>query len=212
MYNTGKLQLYFGHWASGHLFLARARSVHGGTVVAADMKLTIAQAAKKLLQDKSRKKLTVKDIVEECHITRQAFYYHFEDIPALFRWMLERNMENTVSAAQALDSGEERLRYFFVMALNSMPYVKKSMAADYGEDMGPFLSQCFQRLFRQVCDEQGLYQDCTRFELDLILRYHSHAILGLLRNWTEADTKNLDQIVHTVFRLMTDGISPVEKA
>ena len=49
-----------------------------------DMKETIAEAAKRLLMEKHVKKLTVKDIVEECQITRQAFYYHFEDIPDLF--------------------------------------------------------------------------------------------------------------------------------
>lgn len=44
------------------------------------------------------------------------------------------------------------------------------------------------------------------------LRYHSQAILGLLRHWTDADTKNLDQIVHIVFQLMTEGISPVRES
>ena len=43
--------------------------------------------------DKKVKKLTVKDIVEECHITRQAFYYHFEDIPDMLKWMLERGAQ-----------------------------------------------------------------------------------------------------------------------
>ena len=52
-----------------------------------DMKGTIAQAAMTLLTEKYVKKLTVKDIVEECHITRQTFYYHFADIPEMFRWI-----------------------------------------------------------------------------------------------------------------------------
>ena len=56
---------------------------------------------------------------------------------------------------------------------------------------------------------EGLYRSCTRFETSLILRYHTQGILGLLRSWTESDTKNLDEIVHTVFRLMTEGSSPV---
>lgn len=89
------------------------------------MKETIAQAAKTLLMEKGVKKLTVKDIVGECQITRQAFYYHFEDIPALFRWMFERDTERTMLEAKALDNGEARLRYLFVMALNALPYVKK---------------------------------------------------------------------------------------
>ena len=56
--------------------------------MAEDMRETIANAAKTLLFDKKVRKLTVKDIVEECHITRQTFYYHFEDIPDLMAWSL----------------------------------------------------------------------------------------------------------------------------
>lgn len=176
--------------------------------MAADMKQTIAQAAKTLLMEKNVKKLTVKDIVEECQITRQAFYYHFEDIPDLFRWMLERDTERTMLEAQSLKSGEQRLRYLFTMAINALPYMKKGMESNYRDELEKFLTQYIQRLFERVCDEEGLYQDCTRFEVKLILRYHSQAILGLLWGWTDADTKNLDQIVHVVYRLMTEGISP----
>lgn len=175
----------------------------------ADMKDTIAQAAKSLLMEKGVRKLTVKDIVEECSITRQAFYYHFEDIPALFRWMFERDTERNLLEARAQESGEARLHRFFVVAINAMPYVKKGMESNYREELERLLVEYIQRLFEQVCDKEGLYQDCTRIEVKLILRYHSQAIIGILRSWTEADTKNLDQIVSVVYRLMTEGISPL---
>lgn len=176
-----------------------------------DMKETIAESAKTLLNQRRVKKLTVKDIVEECHITRQAFYYHFEDIPALLRWMIQRDTQRNLEQAQTLEDGEARLRYLFVMAINALPYVKKGLNTSYREEIERFLDQHLQRLFEQACDEEGLYQNCTRLETNLILRYHSQAILGLLRSWTDHDTKNLDQIVHIVFRLVTEGISPREK-
>lgn len=177
--------------------------------MASDMKETISQAAKTLLMKRGARRLTVKDIVEECRITRQTFYYHFEDIPALFRWMLERDTARTMQEIQAMEGGEARLRCFFVMAIHAMPYMKKGMQSGYRAELEQFLSQYIQRLFERVCDEEGLYRSCTRFETSLILRYHTQGILGLLRSWTESDTKNLDEIVHTVFRLMTEGISPV---
>lgn len=174
-----------------------------------DMKETIAQAAKTLLMEKGVKKLTVKNLVEECRITRQTFYYHFEDIPALFRWMFERDTKRTMLEVKSLENGEEKLRYLFVMALNALPYVKKGIESHYRDELEQFLEQYIQRLFEQVCEEEGLYRNCTHFETRLILRYHSQAVLGILRSWTQADTKNLDEIVHTVFRLMTEGISPL---
>ena len=58
--------------------------------MAIDMKKIIAQETRTLLFDKKVKKLTVKDIVDACHITRQSFYYHFADISELLKWMLEQ--------------------------------------------------------------------------------------------------------------------------
>ena len=178
--------------------------------MAVDMKESIAQAAKVLLTEKGVKKLTVKDIVDACHITRQAFYYHFEDILALFRWILERDAERLILEAKALGNGEARLRYLFVMAINALPYMKKGMESSYRSELEPLLTQYTLRLFEQMCDEEGLYRSRTRSEVNLILRYHCQAIMGLLRSWTDADTKNLDQIVHISYGLITEGISPLE--
>lgn len=176
--------------------------------MAVDMKESIAQAVKTLLMEKGVRRLTVKEIVEECHITRQAFYYHFEDIPGVIRWSLQREIERTMREAQAQGDGESRLRYLFLMAIPALPYVKKGMESNFRDELERLLEQNVQALFARVCDEEGLYQNCTRFESGVILRYHSQAILGLLRNWTENDTKNLDQVVHIAYRLMTEGIPP----
>ena len=74
--------------------------------MAVDTKELIAEAVKRLLMQKKVKKLTVKDIVDECSITRQTFYYHFEDIPDLLKWVLERGTDKMV--ALPVPAGTER--------------------------------------------------------------------------------------------------------
>lgn len=176
--------------------------------MAVDMKEVIAEAAGKLLLEKKVKKLTVKDIVEECEITRQAFYYHFADIPELLQWMLERGTEQLLRECHAREDAEEGLRYFFLIAINAIPLVRKSMQSNYGEEIEQLLIQHIYKVFEQTAEENGLYKNCSPFEMKWILRYHSQAILGILRYWSEEDTKNLDKIVHEVYLLMTGGISP----
>ena len=173
-----------------------------------DMKEMIAGAAKYLLMEKKVDKLTVKDIVEECRITRQAFYYHFEDIPALIRWMLERDTERMVQQSQALEDPEQALRDFFLMAINAGPYVKKALQSNYGDELARLLEQYVYRLFEQAIESENLYQNYTHLEVKVILRYHSQAIMGLLRGWTPEDTKHLEQIVHLVYLMLEGQISP----
>ena len=114
-----------------------------------DMKDTIARAARDLVARQGAKKLTVKDIVEACGITRQAFYYHFEDIPALFRWTLEREGEQFVADARSLESDEARLRYLFVLAINALPYLKKGMESNYRSELEQILSRRLLCLLEQ---------------------------------------------------------------
>ena len=172
-----------------------------------DMKRAIAEAARTLLMEKHVKKLTVKDIVEECHITRQSFYYHFEDIPDLLKWVLEQDVERMVKERGEERTGESALRYFFLMAINAAPHVRKSLRSNYGEEINRLLKEQIYRMFARAVEERRLYRNCSQTELKLILRYHCSAIIGILQDWSEEDTQNLDQIVHEVYLLMTGGIS-----
>lgn len=173
-----------------------------------DMKETIAEAAKKLLMEKNKKKLTVKDIVEECQITRQAFYYHFEDIPELFQWALEKDTKKMLREVWDREDKEQGLRYFFLVAINSAPFVKKGMESNYRNELERLLTRCIYDFFEKIVEAGNLYPSFSRSEVKLILRYHSQAVIGILREWTEEDTKNLDQIVHEIYLLMSGKISP----
>lgn len=171
-----------------------------------DMKKTIAEAVLTLLIERHVKKLTVKDIVEECHITRQAFYYHFEGIPELLRWMIDGYFERVIEETRAQEDGEAALRCFFIMAINSAPYVEHGIKSNYGEDLKQLLYQSFQRYFTLASQWKNFYPNCTHAQLQIILRYHCQAIMGLLETWTEEDTQQVDQIVHTVYHIMTADI------
>ena len=81
--------------------------------MAVDTKELIAEAVKRLLMQKKVKKLTVKDIVDECSITRQTFYYHFEDIPDLLKWVLERGTDKMVEETLTQGNAEKGLRCLF---------------------------------------------------------------------------------------------------
>lgn len=47
----------------------------------------LAEALKTLMAQKLMDKITIHDITELCGIRRQNFYYHFEDVYDLMRWM-----------------------------------------------------------------------------------------------------------------------------
>ena len=72
--------------------------------LAPSTKLALANALKKLLQKKFLDDITVKELVEECEVNRQTFYYHFQDIYDLLRWFLEHETSEALRGCRISSS------------------------------------------------------------------------------------------------------------
>ena len=79
--------------------------------LAPSTKLALANALKKLLQKKFLDDITVKELVEECEVNRQTFYYHFQDIYDLLKWTLEQEAIEVVKNFDLVVNTEEALRF-----------------------------------------------------------------------------------------------------
>lgn len=52
-------------------------------------KRNLAAALKEKMAQKALEQITIQELTEQCGMQRRAFYYHFEDIYALVRWMFQ---------------------------------------------------------------------------------------------------------------------------
>lgn len=176
--------------------------------MAIDMKDEIVDAAVRLLLDRKKKKLTVKDIVEECHITRQTFYYHFEDIPHLLRYISEKGGERLQEEFRQKGDIKEVIRYFLVVALNIKPYYDTVKESNYAQEIEKLLKEQIYELLDQIFADQHMFEQLSQLDRTLLIRYNCSAIIGILQDWTDEDTKNLDQIVDAGYRMIMGEITP----
>ena len=58
----------------------------------------IAESIKALMKKKSLEKITVSDIVRNCGLNRQTFYYHFKDKYDLVSWIYRNEIVATMSS------------------------------------------------------------------------------------------------------------------
>ena len=73
-------------------------------------KQALADSLRQLLTRKSFSKITVTEIVENCGVNRKTFYYHFEDIYALLRWMLKQDLRSVVISEELTSEPEKVIR------------------------------------------------------------------------------------------------------
>lgn len=63
-----------------------------------ETKILMAETLKKMLKDRPFAKITIQDIVAECNINRNTFYYHFENNYDLLYFTYEREVQNIVDS------------------------------------------------------------------------------------------------------------------
>lgn len=67
-------------------------------------KREIKKAFINLLNQKPLSKISVKDIVDSCGVSRNTFYYYFEDIPFLLKSIITDEADEFIKSHSTFDS------------------------------------------------------------------------------------------------------------
>ena len=81
-------------------------------------KKAICDALKELMRHKTFSKITISELIRECNINRKTFYYHFEDIYGLLKWMLEQEAIEVVKKFDLLIDYQDA--FLFVIMLKKI--------------------------------------------------------------------------------------------
>ena len=87
--------------------------------MATSTKESLGNALKKMLTIKPIDKITVKDLVEECGVNRQTFYYHFDDVYDLLEWVFEEDANRTLPQEILYENWRENVLTFFHYLYNN---------------------------------------------------------------------------------------------
>ena len=69
----------------------------------------IMEACMQLLNERPVNKIAVKDIVEQCGINRNTFYYHFQDLPSLIEAIAKEEADYVIGKYAQVESYEQCL-------------------------------------------------------------------------------------------------------
>ena len=100
----------------------------------------------KLLNEKPLNKISVRDIVEDCGINRNSFYYHFRDIPALLTEIVEERTEEVIRQYPSVGSLDECFHAAFTLAREN----RRAVMHIYGSISRDLFEQNTMRLCESV--------------------------------------------------------------
>ncbi|MDO5425540.1 MAG: TetR/AcrR family transcriptional regulator [Eubacteriales bacterium] len=149
----------------------------------------IIQSFVKLLNEKPLNKITVKNIVEDCGINRNSFYYHFADIPTLVEEILKTEVDRIMSEQRELDTLPECLEVALDFALKN----KNAAMHLYHSGSRETFEQYLIRIASYCADVfvSDVAKGCQFYGQDrqIIINHYRNVIIGTTLAWMEDGMK-----------------------
>jgi len=151
-------------------------------------KRALADALKKAMSEKPFSKVTVSEVVRLSGVNRKTFYYHFEDIFSLLKWMFEEEAFHVVESFDLSQGCEEAIRFI-------MDYVEENhyilLCAFDGISRGEMRRFFYRDFHGVVCrameeeeKRRGIFMDAEFKEY--LAMFYTEALAGMLLNWVES--------------------------
>lgn len=168
-----------------------------------DMKERIAREFAELARTKSIDKITVKDIVEACHITRQTFYYHFQDLIDMIDWSLRQAMEELVEKSIRIDSREQVIELFLSETVKARGLLRKLLASQLREQTERLIVESVRSYFREMVERRELLQDVSRSDAQVALDFYTFATVGMMLEYCSRPNLDVKRLAGQITRLMS---------
>ncbi|MDD2980079.1 MAG: TetR/AcrR family transcriptional regulator C-terminal domain-containing protein [Hespellia sp.] len=150
-------------------------------------KYKLADSIKELMKMNPLDKISIKDIVENCGLTRQTFYRHFQDKYALVNWYFEILVHDSFEEMKEKKNLRDALikkfhfikseRYFFKAAFQSKDF-NSLLEYDY-QYILHFYTGVIEKKTQKPLDE----------EIRFLLEMYCRGSISMTSNWTIQEMK-----------------------
>ena len=174
-------------------------------------KRAMAEKKKKLMTQKPLDKITIQELMEQCGMKRQNFYYHFEDIYDLLRWMFQEEAVSLLEQREgALLWQEGLLQLFRYLQENRKVCLcaLKSLGRDYVKRF--FRENIYDIIYRSV-EQMEEKLGGSENDAEMLTRFYVIALAATVESWLyEAIGQTPEELVAFCATMLTDHIRGAE--
>ncbi len=163
----------------------------------------------RLLEERQFSEITVKNIVEECGINRNSFYYHFQDLPSLLEEIIREESDAVIAKYSSVNSIVECFDAIEEFASNrkrTIMHIYRSVSRDVFERYLMKTSEYFISTYIDALAAEGeIDQALISRNKSLIVGYYKCLFFGVIIEWLESGMdEQLARDFRRIFRLKAD--------
>ena len=156
----------------------------------------------KLLNERPLKQISVRDIVDDCGINRNTFYYHFLDIPTLMETIVRDDADQLIAQFPKISSIEECLNAIVSFSLKnkrSVLHIYRSINRDIYEQYQWRICEYAANCYLDEALSGRQISDTDRY---CIVLYFKCVSFGLVSDWLDQGMQeDVLDFIHRICKL-----------
>ncbi|MGN0529417.1 MAG: TetR/AcrR family transcriptional regulator [Eubacterium sp.] len=156
----------------------------------------------KLIDGVNIEKVTVKQIIEDTDLSRQTFYYYFDNIEEMIKNCILDDTKEICKSIGALTDWERSLRLYIPFLNKYETVIKKSLHSKYFNTVYNALFDSFCKFYTSYIESKGLsVDDNTVF----LIRCSAGAFAGIVVKMVQSDNREYDIMTEKLSRGISIG-------
>lgn len=152
-------------------------------------KRAMAESLRKLLSARTLDRITVRDIVEDCGVNRQTFYYHFHDIFDLMEWSIEDKASHFFTEGMSENEWGSTLREMFAYLQENAALVLNAYHSQGWEYLATFIKARLRPRLEELAREEAVGMDIDEDDFSFVVDIYACAAFGIVDSWLADDMK-----------------------
>lgn len=143
----------------------------------------IIESFLKLLNQRHLNQITVKDIVEDCGINRNSFYYHFENISSLVEEIMIEEADKIIDEYGDINSLEDCLCVAIDFALKNKKAVLHIYSSANRESYERYLNKVSQYTVTKYIESIFTENPAREEDIEIIIKFFKCELVGYILDW-----------------------------
>lgn len=138
-----------------------------------------------MLNERPLHKITVTDIVNECDINRNTFYYYYADIYDIVSQIFQTEMQRVIDDYNDKNSWEESLLQALKFAVKNKKAVYHIYNSIQKEKLEKYLFDVCGNVMRRYVERVRINLDihASNSDMDIIILFYQYALTEMFINW-----------------------------
>lgn len=178
----------------------------------ANMKMTIAATFLEMVKRKGIDKITVKEIIDECRISRQTFYYHFRDIMDVLDWTFRRSTQALARRSLEAEDRVGALTAYVIFVRQNRIKLEKLLYSRRWVQIEAMLTESVMIYLAEMTRGQGKDIRVSVDDMEVMLRFYASGMVGVLLQYVGKPHLDEEKLVIQMEKIITGKMFPGEQS